>query len=313
MSVEEVVIIGSGPAGYTAAIYSARAGNSPLMITGFLSGGQKGGQLMTTTEVENFPGFPDGITGPELMEAMESQAKRYGTREIQEDVVSIDFTKSPFVVRLSKNEILTKSVIICTGATARLLDIPGHNTYWQKGISACAVCDGALPIFRNKPSAVIGGGDTACEEALFMTKYSSKVHLIVRRDEFRASKTMADRVKNHEKIEIHYMHQIKEVKGDKFVKEIILFHSETKEEKTLQVDGLFYALGHVPNTGFLNGSLETDKSGYIVVKPKSSETSVPGVFAAGDVIDKTYRQAVTAAGMGCMAALDVDRWLGEIK
>lgn len=305
------VIIGSGPAGYTAAIYAARANLSPVLYEGFFSG-TSGGQLMTTTDVENFPGFPEGILGPELVERFRSQALRFGTQILPEDVKSIDLSQTPFVVRGSKSSFLTDSIIISTGAIAKRLEIPGANDgeFWQKGVTACAVCDGAAPIFRNRPLFVIGGGDTAMEEALFLTKYGSRVFIVHRRDELRASKIMQDRVLHHPKIEILWDSAVVAVEGDSVVKSVTIENIKTKEKTKREAGGLFFAIGHLPNTEFLGGQIELHPNGYIKVF-KGTQTSVEGVFAAGDVQDHVYRQAVTAAGSGCMAALEAERWLTE--
>ncbi len=310
MEKKKLVIIGSGPAGYTAAIYAARANLEPLLYEGFMSG-VAGGQLMTTTDVENYPGFPEGIMGPKLMENFRQQAIRFGTKVLTEDVISVDFSRKPFVVSGSKNVVEAESVIIATGATAKRFDIPGANDgeLWQKGVSACAVCDGAMPIFRDKELYVIGGGDTAVEEAMFLTKYGKKVYIVHRRDELRASKIMADHAKNHPKIEILWNTEIVKIEGERVVERVILQNTQTKGQETKEAAGVFFAIGHTPNTGFLNGQVETHPSGYIKVLPNTTYTNVEGVFAAGDVQDHVYRQAVTAAGSGCMAALDAERWL----
>ncbi|HMD80605.1 MAG TPA: thioredoxin-disulfide reductase [Anaerolineales bacterium] len=309
-NIQKVVIIGSGPAGYTAAIYAARARLEPVMFEGFHSG-PAGGQLMTTTDVENFPGFPAGITGPELMECFKKQAERFGTRCLMQDVASVDFTKTPFEVNGTKDRFLTHSVIICTGAMAKRLDIPGtrDGEFWQKGVSACAVCDGAIPIFRNKELYVIGGGDAACEEAMFLTKYASKVYLVHRRDELRASKIMAERAIKHPGLEIVWDSVIEQVSGSSVVESVIIRNLKTGEQRTRPAGGLFFAVGHVPNTVFLSQQLQLNDVGYIIVKPGTTQTSVEGVFAGGDVQDFVYRQAVTAAGTGCMAALEAERYL----
>ena len=306
----KLVIIGSGPAGYTAAIYAARANLSPSLYEGFFSG-PAGGQLMTTTDVENFPGFPEGASGPELMLAFRSQAERFGTEFFTEDVESVDFSQRPFLIKGKKEEILADSVIIATGATAKRLDIEGarDGEFWQRGVTACAVCDGAMPIFRNKDLYVIGGGDTACEEAMFQTKYAKKVYLVHRRDELRASKIMAERTLANPKIEPIWDTVVTRVEGEKTVNQVTLENVKTKETVTREAGGLFFAIGHKPNTDFLSGQIDLHDSGYIKVKPGTSYTSVPGVFAAGDVHDHVYRQAITAAGSGCMAALDAERWL----
>ena len=318
--VHSLTIIGSGPAAHTAAIYSARANLSPVLFEGFMAGGiAAGGQLTTTTEVENFPGFPQGIMGSELMDLMKQQSMKFGTIIHTETIASVDLSQKPF--KLTKEDgthVYTNAIIIATGATAKRMNLPGEEKYWQAGISACAVCDGAVPIFRNKPLAVVGGGDSACEEALFLTKYASQVHLLVRRDQFRASKVMQDRVKKNPKISIHWNTIPIEAKGDgKLLSSVVLQDSKKKDIRELPVKGLFYAIGHVPNTEFLKSSsgdyqVEVDSTGYILVKPGSTQTNVPGVFAAGDVQDKQYRQAITAAGSGCMAALDAEKYLESI-
>ncbi len=312
MDKKKLVIIGSGPAAYTAAIYAARANLSPVIFEGFYSG-VSGGQLMTTTEVENYPGFPKGIEGPELMVLFKEQAIRFGTLMLPEDVISVDLANHPFIVRGSKTSFEAESIIIATGATAKRLDVPGcrDGEFWQKGVTACAVCDGAAPIFRNKDLFVIGGGDSAIEEAIFLTKFGKKVYLVHRRDELRASKIMQARLLSHPKIEVIWSHVPVEVLGDKVVKSIVLENVVTKERKTFDAAGVFFAIGHVPNVGFLGGQIPLEDNGYIKVVPGSSKTAVPGVFAAGDVQDHVYRQAITAAGSGCMAALDAERWLSE--
>lgn len=312
--IENVIIVGSGPAGHTAAIYAARAELQPLMFEGFMAGGvAAGGQLTTTTEVENYPGFPTGVQGPELMQQMREQSVNYGTRIKTETISGVDLSARPFSLKTeSGKEYLAKTLIVATGATAKRLDLPGEQEYWQRGISACAVCDGALPIFRNQPLVVIGGGDTAAEESTFLTKFGSKVHLLVRRDEMRASKTMQKRVFDNEKIEIHWNTNAIEVLGDgKALTGVKARNKVTGEEQVINASGLFYAIGHKPNTEFLNGQIAHDETGYLLTDGKSTETDIPGVFACGDVQDKIYRQAVTAAGTGCMAALEAERLLGE--
>jgi thioredoxin reductase (NADPH) len=313
MEPKKVVIIGSGPAGYTAAIYAARANLHPLLFEGFMSGGSPGGQLMTTTDVENYPGFPDGILGPELMDLFKRQAERFGTHILSEDVESVDLQTYPFIIHGSSQHVSAHSVIIATGATAKRLDIKGarDGEFWQKGVSACAVCDGAAPIFRNRPLYVIGGGDSAVEEAIFLTKYGSRVYIVHRRHELRASKIMAERAMKHPKIEILWNSAIEQVSGDQVVRGILLKNLETTETEEREAGGVFFAIGHQPNTGFLGGQLETNPVGYLTVEPGSTRTSKEGVFACGDVQDPTYRQAVSAAGSGCMAALDAERWLTE--
>lgn len=311
-SVEKVIIIGSGPAGHTAAVYAARADLNPLMFEGFMAGGvAAGGQLTTTTDVENYPGFPEGIMGPELMDQMRAQSIRFGTRIKTETVDSVDLSQRPFAVTAGSTTWHAETVILATGATAKRLGLPGEKTYWQRGMSACAVCDGALPIFRNKPLVVIGGGDSACEEASYLAKFGSTVTLLVRRDELRASKAMQKRVLENEKITILWNTNALEVLGDgTLMNQVRVKNNKTNEETVLDASGLFYAIGHEPNTAFLNGQVATDETGYIITSGDSMATNVPGVFACGDVQDKTYRQAITAAGTGCMAALEVERFLG---
>jgi thioredoxin reductase (NADPH) len=306
----KLVIIGSGPAALTAALYAARANMEPLLYEGFFSG-VVGGQLMTTTEVENYPGFPEGITGPELVEKMRAQAVRFGTKMLAEDVTRVEFGKRPFTIVGSSTTEQAETVIIATGATAKRLDVPGtrDGEFWQKGVTACAVCDGAAPLFRNKHLYVFGGGDTAVEEALFLTKYGERVFLVHRRDELRASKIMADRLLAHPKVTPIWSHALVRVEGEQVVTTVILQDLKTGEEKKFPASGVFFAIGHQPNTSFLGGQIELYPNGYVRVKEGTTQTSVPGVFAAGDVQDHVYRQAVTAAGSGCMAALDAERWL----
>jgi thioredoxin reductase (NADPH) len=308
-TVENLIIIGSGPAGFTAAIYAGRANLKPIVFEGYQRGGIPGGQLMTTTEVENFPGFPEGITGPKLMDRMKAQAVRWGAELYTEDVTFVDFTKRPFIVRSEDREFQTHSIIIATGATAQRLHLPNEEKYWNLGISACAICDGATPIFKNVELAVVGGGDTAAEEAIYLTKYGSHVHLLVRRDQMRASKAMQDRVLSNSKITVHWNTQPLDVYGNGKLEGIKLKNTQTGAETNLPVNGLFYAIGHTPNTDLFQGQLELDPVGYIVTKHGTVETSIDGVFAAGDVQDHEYRQAITAAGTGCMAALLAERWL----
>jgi thioredoxin reductase (NADPH) len=306
------LIIGSGPAAHTAAIYAARAELKPVLFEGFMAGGiAAGGQLTTTTDVENFPGFPDGIMGPELMEKLRAQSERFGTTIHTETVNEIDLSSRPFKFKADAQEGAADAVIIATGATAKRLDIPGANDgqLWQRGISACAVCDGALPAFREQPLAVIGGGDSAVEEASFLTKYGSKVYLVHRRDELRASKIMQQRAFENPKIEILWSSVVTEAKGGDFLEAMTVKDLKSDQERDIAVAGLFFAIGHIPNTDFLGGQLETDEQGYLITKPDSTQTSIPGVFAAGDVQDKKWRQAVTAAGTGCMAALEAEHFL----
>jgi thioredoxin reductase (NADPH) len=311
--VEKIIIIGSGPAGLTASIYTARANMKPLLFEGFIEGGIPGGQLMITSEVENFPGFPGGIMGPQLMANMREQAEKHGTRIITEDVTSVNLKVYPFEVVSMSNETLTaEALIIASGATAKRLPLDSEKKYWGRGVSACAVCDGALPVFRNKELAVIGGGDTAIEEAVHLTQFASKVYLIHRRNEFRASKVMQKRVMEHPKIEILWNKVVEEFLGDgKQLRGLKLKDTVTGSLSELSVAGCFEAIGHLPNTGFLNGQLETNELGYIKTIPGSTQCGIPGVFVAGDVQDSKYRQAITAAGSGCMAALEAERWLSE--
>lgn len=312
MDHRKVIIIGSGPAGYTAALYAARANLSPLLYEGFFSG-PAGGQLMTTTEVENYPGFPEGVTGPELMDAFRKQCARFGTELLREDVLSVDLKSHPYKVVGKSRTTTCDALIIATGATAKRLEIPGagEDGFWQKGVTACAICDGAMPIFRNKELYVIGGGDSAVEEATFLTKYGSKVYIVHRRDELRASKIMADRAKNHPKIEILWDSEITKIEGEKVVGSVLVKNVKTGKEERRTAAGVFFAIGHKPNTDFIGGQLATNPQGYITVKPGTTFTNIEGVFAAGDVQDPTYRQAITAAGSGCMAAIDAERWLAE--
>ncbi|KAI9504669.1 thioredoxin-disulfide reductase [Coemansia spiralis] len=316
----KVTIIGSGPAGHTAAIYAARANMEPTLFEGMMAGGvAPGGQLTTTTDVENFPGFPEGITGSELTDRLRKQSERFGTNIVTETISRVDLSSRPF--KLWREDAdgdqdepdTCDALIVATGATANRLNIKGEDTYWQRGMSACAVCDGAAPIFRNKPLVVIGGGDSACEEATFLTKYASHVYVAVRRDVFRASNIMAKRAIGNPKITVLWNTHVVEAKGDgKVLTHVVLQDARSKETRNLDVSGLFYAIGHTPNTAFLKNQLETDETGYLIVKPGTSLTKIKGVFAAGDVHDKHYRQAITAAGSGCMAALDAEKYLEEL-
>jgi thioredoxin reductase (NADPH) len=311
---EKLVIIGSGPAAWTAAIYAARADLAPLVFEGEPSRTMlPGGQLMTTTEVENYPGFPAGVTGPELMDRFREQAVHFGARVISEMVMSVDFGSHPFVLHPSYGEpVEALSVIVATGANAKWLDIPNEERLAHSGggVSACAVCDAALPIYRDQVLAVVGGGDTAMEEALYATKFAREVVVIHRRDEFRASRVMADRVLAHPKIRVLWNQEATEVLGYDQITGVRLQDTKTGEQSDLEVGGLFIAIGHTPNTLFLGGQLDLTPHGYIKTpEPWRTVTSVPGVFAAGDVMDDYYRQAVTAAGTGCMAALEAERWL----
>lgn len=305
-----VVIIGSGPAGYSAAIYAARANMAPVVFEGFFAG-LAGGQLMTTTEVENYAGFPDGISGPMLMDNMRRQAVRFGTEVLTEDVEAVDFSKHPYEIRGTNHHFLADAVIVATGATAKRLEIPGtgEGEFWQKGVTACAVCDGAAPIFRNKPLYVIGGGDTACEEALFLTKFGSKVYIVHRRDKLRASKIMQERAIANPKIEILWDTVVAKVEGDNVVRSVITRNLISGEETKREAAGLFFAIGHKPNTDFLKGQIDLHENGYVAVVPGTTRTNKPLIYAAGDVQDHVYRQAITAAGTGCMAALEAEREL----
>jgi len=307
--VKELVIIGSGPAGHTAAIYAARANLRPFMFEGYAAGGPAGGQLTTTTEVENFPGFPEAVEGPELMRLFREQSARFGTEMVGEDVSEVDFSKRRFTVKSENREVKTKAVIIATGATARRMGVPNEEKMWNNGMSACAVCDGALPFFRNQPLMVIGGGDTAVEEATYLTKFGSVVYLVHRRDELRASKIMQKRALENEKIEIMWNTVLEDAVGEQFVTGAQVKNVKSMEVKEIPVAGIFYAIGHTPNTQAFKGQIDLDESGYIKVKEGTQESSVEGVFAAGDVQDHKYRQAVTAAGSGCAAALEAERWL----
>lgn len=312
MSPEQVIIIGSGPAGYTAAIYAARADMKPLLFEGQRLGGQPGGQLMLTTDVENFPGFPDGLMGPEMMEKFKAQALRFETRVVPEDVTEVDFSQRPFKVKAGDSEYTAQTVIICTGAQAMWIGVPGEEKYQGHGVSACATCDGFF--FKDKEILVVGGGDSAMEESNFLTKFAKKVTVIHRRDSLRASKIMQERAKKNPKIEFMWNTEVREVLGDGTkMTGVRVFNNQTSEEREMAADGLFVAIGHKPNTSLFQGKIELDQKGYIVTKPGSTATSVEGVFAGGDVADHTYRQAVTAAGTGCMAALDAERWLSEVS
>jgi len=313
---EMVVIIGSGPAGWTAAVYAARAELKPLVIEGSFSRTMiPGGQLMFTTEVENYPGFKEGVDGQALMMDMKAQAVRFGTRVLTENVLDVEVQQHPFrLVTTSGLEVFADSVIVATGANAKWLGLPNEERLAKSGggVSACAVCDGALPHFRDKVLAVIGGGDTAMEDALYLTKFAKEVVIVHRRDELRASKIMADRALETEKIRFEWNKVVTEVQGEEVVTGLRLQDTVTGEEKDLEVGGLFVAIGHTPNTAFLEGSIALKENGYIETPLAwRTQTSVPGVFAAGDVMDDFYRQAVTAAGTGCMAALEAERWLAH--
>jgi len=300
-----VIVIGSGPAGYTAALYAARADLEPLVLKGL----EAGGQLMLTTDVENYPGFADGILGPELMDQMEKQAQRFGGEILPVHVTEVDVSQRPFVVKAGDQTWRAKTLIVATGATARWLGIPGEEKLRGRGVSACATCDGFF--FRDRELIVVGGGDTAMEEAMFLTKFASKVTIVHRRDAFRASKVMQDRVFANDKIEVLWNTVLDEIRGDDAVVGVAVRDVVTGETREIATDGVFMAIGHDPTTALFRDSLELDDAGYLVVQEPTTATSVPGVFAAGDVTDHTYRQAVTAAGQGCKAAIDAERFLTE--
>ncbi|MGH2787140.1 MAG: thioredoxin-disulfide reductase [Actinomycetota bacterium] len=300
--VRDVIILGSGPAGLTAAVYSARANLRPLIIEGI----DAGGQLMLTTDVENYPGFVDGIMGPELMERMRKQAARFGAEYLTEDVTAVDFSSRPFAVTTGSSTYLAKTVLIATGASARMLGIPGERELLGHGVSTCATCDGFF--FRDKEIAVVGGGDSAMEEAIFLTKFATKVSVVHRRSELRASKILQDRAFGNDKIDFIWDSLVTRISGNGTVESIHIENVVEGGERDLDVSGLFVAIGHTPNTSLFEGQLELD-GGYIVTPGSSTETSVPGVFAAGDVVDFRYRQAISAAGLGCMASIDAERWL----
>jgi thioredoxin reductase (NADPH) len=303
--VRDLIIIGGGPAGYTAALYAARANLEPLVIEGF----QWGGQLMITSDVENYPGYPDGVMGPDMMAQFRHQAERFGTEFVTDDVTKVDFSERPFRVWVEDTEYRAKTVIVATGASARWLGLSGEQTYQGRGVSACATCDGAF--YKNRELIVVGGGDTAMEEAVFLTRFATKVTVVHRRTDFRASQIMLDRARAHEKIDFITNAVIDEILGDGKVEGVRLRDLRTDETWELPIDGVFVAIGHDPNTKLFVDQLDHDAAGYLVTAPGSTETNVRGVFAAGDVQDHTYRQAVTAAGSGCMAALDAERLLAE--
>lgn len=310
MKKAKLVIIGSGPAGYTAAIYAARANLEPILYEGFFSG-IAGGQLMTTTEVENYPGFSNGITGPELMENCRKQAQRFGCITLPDDVEEVDFSKHPYIIKGKKHVHEALAVIVATGATANRLNIPGtlEGEFWQKGVTACAVCDGAAPLFRDKDLFVIGGGDSAVEEAMFLTKFGKMVFLVHRRDTLRASKIMQQRAFDHPKIEIIWDSEITQVSGDSIVRDVTIKNIKTGAETHHEAGGVFFAVGHTPNTKFLKGQIDLHDNDYIKVVPGTTQTSRELVYAAGDAQDHVYRQAITAAGTGCMAAIEAEREL----
>jgi thioredoxin reductase (NADPH) len=302
----EVIIIGSGPAGYTAGVYTSRAKLNTLLISGSLPGGQ----LMTTSEVENYPGFPNGIFGPELMMNMRQQAERFGAKLLDDEVMEVDFKKRPFEIKTHGQEFRSESVVICTGASPRKLGLRAEQEFAGKGISYCATCDG--PFFKGEDIAVVGGGDTAIEEATFLTKFGKSVKIIHRKDFLRASKILQEKAFENPKIDFVWDHVVSDISGNKKINSISVRNLRTGEERKIPVGGLFVAIGHEPNTSIFKGQLELDDRGYIVLT-KNTRTSVDGVFAAGDVHDYRYRQAITAGGFGCMAALDVERWLVEIR
>jgi thioredoxin reductase (NADPH) len=305
--VRDVIVIGGGPAGYTAALYTARANLRPLVIEGF----NWGGQLMITSDVENYPGYPDGVMGPTMMADFRRQAERFGTEFVTDDVTSVDFSERPFRIRVGSDEYRARAVIVATGASARQLGLPSEQTLQGRGVSYCATCDGAF--FRDKAVVVVGGGDSAMEEATFLTRFASKVTIVHRRDEFRASPIMVDRARANEKVELVLNAVVDEVLGveEGHMTGVRLRDTVTGETREIAADGLFVAVGHDPNTALFLDWLDHDEQGYLVTEPRSTRTNVEGVFAAGDVQDHTYRQAITAAGSGCMAALDAQRWLEE--
>jgi thioredoxin reductase (NADPH) len=304
--VRDVIIIGSGPAGYTAAVYAARARLNPLVFEGSVT---SGGALMNTTDVENFPGFPDGVLGPDLMDAVRKQAERFGAELVPDDVTEVDLTANPKVVRVGADTFLAKTVIIATGSSYRELGIPGEKRLSGHGVSWCATCDGFF--FRERDIAVVGGGDSAMEEATFLTRFARSVTVVHRRDTLRASKIMQDRALSNPKIRFAWDSEVTEVVGEDRVSGLHLRNIKTGEESILEVSGIFVAIGHDPRSELFTGVLATDAEGYLLVEQPSTRTAIEGVFAAGDVVDHTYRQAVTAAGTGCAAALDAERWLAD--
>jgi thioredoxin reductase (NADPH) len=305
--VRDLIIIGGGPAGYTAALYAARAELKPLVIEGF----QWGGQLMVTSDVENYPGYPDGVMGPKMMEDFRKQAERFGAEFVTDDVTSVDFSEQPFRVTVDRDEYRARAVIVATGASARWLGLDSEQRLQGRGVSACATCDGAF--FKEKHIVVVGGGDTAFEEALFLTRFGTKVTLVHRRDEFRASQIMVNRARANHKIELLTPYAVEQVLGDTSVTGLRLRNTQTGETREIEAQGFFVAIGHEPNTRLFVDQLDHDENGYLLTRPGTTETNVPGVFAVGDVQDHTYRQAITAAGSGCMGALDAERYLAELE
>ena len=306
----KVIIIGSGPAGHTAAIYAGKALLQPLMFEGFMAGGiAAGGQLTTTTVIENFPGFPEGIDGSQLMMQMRQQSLNAWAEIITKTVDSVDLSSSPFKVTVGNEEFTADSLIVATGATAKRMGLPGEEQFRQKGVSACAICDGGLPIFRNKRIVVIGWGDAALEEAIHLTHFASEVLLLVRRDQLRASKAMQEKAFKNEKIQILWNTEAIELVGEKLLSGVWTINNKTQEKVLIECAGVFYAIGHTPNTAFLGWQVELDETGYIKTIPWSTKTSIEGVFAAGDVQDRIFRQAITSAGTGCMAALEAEKYL----
>jgi thioredoxin reductase (NADPH) len=305
MTHTKVAIIGSGPAGLTAAIYAARANLEPVVVEGW----EAGGQLSGTTDVENYPGFPQGILGPELMKSFRDQAERFGTKFVRGEVVSVDLSRRPFVLKLEEGEIQSEALIVATGAKAKMLGLPNERAFVGHGLSTCATCDGFF--FRGQEIAVVGGGDSACEEAIFLTKFATKVHLIHRRDQLRASKIMQDRARANPKIEFHWNQIVAGILGneDGTVRGVVLEDTVTGKRRELALHGVFVAIGHVPNTGLFRGQLDLDANGYVKLNGSGTRTNIEGVFASGDVADSVYRQAITAAGTGCQAAIDAERWL----
>lgn len=312
--IEKVIIIWWGPAGHSAAIYTARAQLSPLLFEGFMAGGMPPGwQLTTTTDVENYAGFPEGIGGLELMQRMKQQSINQWARVETKTIDKVDFSKRPFKLWSGDIEYFANSVIISTGASAKRLRIPGENKLWQRGVSACAVCDGWLPVFRNQRIVIVGGGDVAIEEAIYMTTFASEVIMLVRRNEFRACKALQKKALQHEKIRIFWNSEVVECLGEDSLTAIKIKNNENKEESTLEVRGLFYAIGHHPNTEIFQGQIDLDKDGYIITQAGTWRTNIHGIFAAGDVQDKIYRQAITSAGSWCIAALEAEKFLEGIE